>query len=100
VYVFVFWRYFVVTYVSKKARLGAEDQRRKRRLSRYYLAERMPIDSSTDYSNVTGLDRSLGLQEVEGPTISRRSAHEGGKAVSRKHPSPLPPENIPGTHFR
>jgi hypothetical protein len=31
--------------------------------------------------------------------ISRRSAHEGGKVVSPTHRSPLPPGNIPGTHF-
>ena len=49
VYVFVFWRYFVVTYVSKKARLAAEDQWWKRRFSPYYFAERIPIDSSTEY---------------------------------------------------
>ena len=27
----------------------------------------------------------LGPQEVEAPTISRQSAHEGGKVVSPKH---------------
>jgi hypothetical protein len=26
-------------------------------------------------------------------------AHEGGKVVSRKQRPPLPPGNIPGTHF-
>ena len=31
--------------------------------------------------------------------ISRQSAHEGGKVVSPKHRPPLPPGNIPGTHF-
>jgi hypothetical protein len=31
--------------------------------------------------------------------ISRHSAHEGGKFVSPTHRPPLPPENIPGTHF-
>jgi hypothetical protein len=30
--------------------------------------------------------------------ISRQSAHEGGK-VSHTHGPPLPPRNIPGTHF-
>ena len=30
--------------------------------------------------------------------ISRQSAHEGGKVVSPTH-RPLPPWNIPGTHF-
>jgi len=31
--------------------------------------------------------------------ISRQSAHEGGNVVSLTHRPPLPPGNIPGTHF-
>jgi len=31
--------------------------------------------------------------------ISRQSAHEGGKVVNPTHRPPLPPGNIPGTHF-
>ena len=31
--------------------------------------------------------------------ISRQLAHEGGKVVSPTQGSPLPPGNIPGTHF-
>jgi hypothetical protein len=37
-----------------------------------------------------------------GSQFSRQSTHEGGKVVSHKHQSPLPPlppENILGTHF-
>ena len=34
-----------------------------------------------------------------GSQISRQSAHEGGKVVSPMHWLPLPPGNIPGTHF-
>jgi len=34
-----------------------------------------------------------------GSKISRPSAHEGGKVVSPTHRPPLPPGNIPGTHF-
>ena len=34
-----------------------------------------------------------------GSRISRQSAHEGGKVVSPTHRPPLPPGNIPGTHF-
>jgi hypothetical protein len=41
--------------------------------------------------HLTGLDRPLGLQEVETPRLSRPSAHEGGKAVSPTHRPPLPP---------
>jgi hypothetical protein len=31
--------------------------------------------------------------------ISKQSIHEGGKVVSPMHRPPLPPGNIPGTHF-
>jgi hypothetical protein len=34
-----------------------------------------------------------------GSQILRQSAHEGGKIVSPTHRPPLPPGNIPGTHF-
>jgi len=34
-----------------------------------------------------------------GSQISRQSAYEGGKVVSPTHWPPLPPGNIPGTHF-
>jgi len=34
-----------------------------------------------------------------GSQISRQSAHEGGNVVSPTHRPPLPPGNIPGTHF-
>ena len=34
-----------------------------------------------------------------GSQISRQSAHEGAKVVSPTHQPPLPPGNIPGTHF-
>ena len=45
---------------------------------------------------ITGPDK---IHEVEVPRISRQSAHEGGKVVSSTHRPPLPPGNIPGTHF-
>jgi hypothetical protein len=35
-----------------------------------------------------------------GCNISRHSAREGGTVVSLTHRPPLPPENIPGTHYR
>jgi len=53
----------------------------------YFGAENNPI---------IGLDRPWGLQEVEAP---RQSAHEGRKNISPTHRPPLPPRNIPGTHF-
>jgi hypothetical protein len=50
---------------------------------------------ATPLQPLTGPDgsRSLGSQ------ILRQSAHEGGKVVSPTHRPPLPPGNIPGTHF-
>jgi hypothetical protein len=43
-----------------------------------------------------GLNRLLGLQEVEAPRISTQSAREGGKVVS---PIPLPPRRYPWYSF-
>ena len=40
---------------------------------------------------VTGLDRPLGIQEVEADRISRNSVPEGGKVASPTHWPPLPP---------
>ena len=40
---------------------------------------------------ITDLNRSWGLQKVEAPRISRKSAHEGGKIVNPPHPPPLQP---------
>ena len=48
---------------------------------------------------ITGLERPNGFQEVEVLRFQRQSAHEGGKIVSPMNRPPLPPENIPGTHF-
>ena len=40
----------------------------------------------------TGLDRTSGLQEVEVPKISRKSAYVGGKVVNPTHRPSLPQE--------
>jgi len=42
---------------------------------------------------------TLDFQEVEAPTISKQSAHVVGKVVSPPRRPPLPPGEIPGTHF-
>jgi hypothetical protein len=41
----------------------------------------------------------LGFQEVEASTISRQSAHDGGKVVGCTHLPSLSPGDMPGTHF-
>ena len=48
---------------------------------------------------ITGLDRPLGLQEVETPKISRKLAYESDKVVSPTHRPPLSPRDISSTHF-
>jgi hypothetical protein len=42
---------------------------------------------------------ALRVPRGSGSQISRQSAHEGGKVVSPRPRPPLPPGNIPGTHF-
>ena len=49
--------------------------------------------------SITGLEKPLGLHEVETARIVRQSAHEGGKVVSLRFRPPLPPGNILGTHL-
>jgi len=51
--------------------------------------------------------KSVPLQARSGPEGSRKlrfpnfvtTAQDGGKVVSRMHRPPLPPGNVPGTHF-
>jgi hypothetical protein len=50
--------------------------------------------------NIIDLDRPVGLQEVKAPRTSRQSVHKGGKFVCPTYQPPLPPRNIPDTHFR
>jgi hypothetical protein len=48
---------------------------------------------------ITDLDRPWVFKKVDAPKISRQSAYQGDGVVSPAHRPPLPPRNIPGTHF-
>ena len=52
------------------------------------------LASESKSNTITGLDRPLGVQQVEAPRIFRQSAHEGGKVVNPTHQAPLPRQEI------
>ena len=56
----------------------------------------MWFDGSNESFNTEVAPNNILVQEM---LISRHLAHEGGKVVSLTHRPPLPPGNIPGTHF-
>ena len=47
----------------------------------------------------TGLGRPLGLQDVEAPSVSIKSAHKSGKVSAQRTGRFNPPVYITGTHF-
>ena len=63
-----------------------------------FTVSKRKVRRSKTNNPITGLDRPLGLQEVEDPIIYRQSEH-GDKVVSTRHRPPLPPGDTPGTPF-
>jgi hypothetical protein len=64
-----------------------------------YLPELLILNVNRYNNPFTGLDRPVGLQEVEASRIFRQSAHEGGKVVSCTHRPPLPSGGYPWYSF-
>jgi len=73
--------------------------RRKSLYRRHYLGQRCDRVKVIIKQTYTILDRPLGLEEVEAPTISRQSAREGGKVVIPRHRPSLSPMRYPSYSF-
>jgi len=72
---------------------------RKSLYRRHYLGlryDRVKVIIKQTYSI---LDRPLGLEKVEAPTIYRQLAHEGGKVVIPRHRPSLSPMRFPRYSF-
>jgi hypothetical protein len=67
--------------------------------SRYFTVLHGNIYIKYSYKGYTGLERPLGLQKVEAPTVYRKQEHESCKFVSLTHRPSLTAGDIPGTHF-
>jgi len=52
------------------------------------------FEADVQICHITGLDRSLGLQEVEAPRISRQSANEDSKVYQSYVLAALTPQEI------
>ena len=65
----------------------------------HYLGQRYDRVKVILKQTSTVLDRPLGFEEVEAPTISRQSAHEYGKVVNPRHRPPLSPIRYPWYSF-
>jgi hypothetical protein len=65
----------------------------------HYLGQRYDRVKVIIKQTCAVLDRPLGLEDVEAPTISRQSAHKDGKVVSPSHRPPLSPIRYPWYSF-
>jgi len=76
-------------------------------LHRNSAKEHVTTASKRTLHACTSKGKAIPLQAWSGPEGSRKlispdfmtMAQDGGKVVSLKHRPPLPPGNIPGTHF-
>ena len=79
---------------------------REEKVKRQFRALRVSL-SLIGYAKGKGKGKAVPLQAWSGPEGSRKlrfpeymtTAQDGGKFVSLRHRPPLPPGNIPGTHF-
>jgi hypothetical protein len=85
-------------WLRKSTRNLADRKRNLTTLSKFFRPLSVPYQQKQKV--MQSLDRPLGFQEVQAPTISRHSAHEGGKVVSPMHWPPLPPRRYPWYSFR
>ena len=63
-----------------------------------YTSHVIVVPAHSSYP-ITGLDKPVGLWEVDTSRISSHAAHEGGKVVSRMHRPPVPPRIYPWYSF-
>jgi hypothetical protein len=63
------------------------------------ILDSFTVQCNTNVNVQHSVYRRLDFREVKAPRISRKSAHEGGKFVSRTYRPPLPPGGMLSAHF-